>query len=112
MIRRSIFFLLLSLWGITSQAQALHEYNDSVVLSNDQVSIVLHTATGMVDYHFTEGGALTNTVAYVQDINTGMLSTAGLEQHPYSTDAVEDSLGKGIRINIKHMDDRHALYLL
>lgn len=112
MIRHSIFFLLLSLWGITSQAQALHEYNDSVVLSNDQVSIVLHTATGMVDYHFTGGGTLTNTLAYVQDINTGMLSTADLEQHPYSTDAVEDSLRKGVRINIKHMDDKHALYLL
>jgi len=100
------------LWGITSQAQALHEYNDSVVLSNNQVSVVLHTATGTVDYYFAGGGSLDNTVAYVQDINTGLLSTASLGQHPYSTDAVEDSLGKGIRINIKHMDDRHALYLL
>jgi len=112
MTRRSILIFLPGLWGITSQAQALHEYNDSVVLSNSQVSIILHTATGTVDYHFAGGGSLDNTVAYVQDINTGMLSTASLEQHPYSTDAVEDSLGKGIRINIKHMDDRHALYLL
>jgi len=112
MIRHSIFFLLLSLWGTTSQAQALHEYNDSVVLSNHRVRIVLHNTTGMVDYYFAGGVSLTNTVAYVQDINTGMLSTASLEQHPYSTDAVEDSLGKGIRINIKHMDDKHSLYLL
>lgn len=112
MMRRLMLILLPSLWGIASQAQAFHEYNDSVVLSNDQVSIVLHTASGTVDYHFTGGSFLYNTVAYVQDINTGMLSTANLEQHPYSTDAVEDSLGKGIRINIKHMDDKHALYLL
>ncbi|HVV04031.1 MAG TPA: hypothetical protein VHC96_07385 [Puia sp.] len=112
MTRHSILVTLLSLWGITSQAQALHEYNDSIVLSNQQVRIILHTNTGMVDYHFAGGGFLDNTIAYVQDLNTGMLTTADLEQHPYSTDAVEDSLGKGIRINIKHMDDKHALYLL
>lgn len=97
---------------MTSQAQSLHEYNDSVVLSNSQVSIVLHTTTGQVDYHFAGGSSLDNTIAYIDDINTGMLTTASLEQHPYSTDAIEDSLGKGIRINIKHMDDKHALFLL
>jgi len=112
MPRHLINVILLSLWGISSQAQALHEYNDSVVLSNDQVSVVLHTGTGKIDYRFTGGADIHSTVAYIEDVNTGMLSTADLEQHPYSTDVVEDSLGKGIRINIKHMDDKHALYLL
>lgn len=109
---RSIILSILSLWGLTPQAQTLHEYSDSVVLSNDQVRIILHTNTGKVDYHFTGGITLDNTVAYIREINTGLLTTAGLDQHPYSTDAIQDSLGRGVRINIKHMDDRHALYLL
>ncbi|MBN9385335.1 MAG: hypothetical protein J0H74_31550 [Chitinophagaceae bacterium] len=108
-----ITILFLSgLWGSSLQAQTVQEYADSVVVSTDGAAVILHTATGKVDYHFTDGIVLDNTVAYIQELRTGYLSTADLALHPYSTDAVEDSLGKGIRINIKHMDDRHALYLL
>src|SRR5258705_2393145 len=103
---------LLSLPGLSLQAQSMHEYPDSVVLSTGQAAIVLHTASGKVDYRFASGITLDNTVAYIEELHSGNLSTAGLGQHPYSTDAVQDSLGNGIRINIKHMDDRHALYLL
>jgi hypothetical protein len=103
---------LLSLREHPLQAQSLQEYADSVVLSAGGTAVVLHTTTGKVDYRFADGIVLENTVAYIQELRTGYLSTTDLAQHPYSTDVVEDSLGKGIRINIKHMDDRHALYLL
>lgn len=107
-----IVILLMSLPGLTLQAQDLREYADSVVLSTNAAAVVLHARTGKVDYRFGDGIVLDNTVAYIQELNTGYLSTADLGQHPYSTDVVADSLGKGIRINIKHMDERHTLYLL
>src|SRR5882762_10365733 len=113
MKNRFIFVLsILSLQGSSLRAQSLHEYSDSVVLSTGEASVVLHTATGKVDYHFAGGIAMYNTVAYLQDMYAGGFSTASLGQHPYSTDAVQDSLGTGIRINIKHLDDQHPLYLL
>ena len=107
-----VVLLLLGLRGSSLQAQSVREYTDSVVVSTDEAAVVLNVRTGMVDYRFTPGIVLDNTVAYLQDVRTGYLSTADLGQHPYSTDVVEDSLGKGVRINIKHMDDRHDLYLL
>jgi hypothetical protein len=110
--RLIIVLILTGPWLSQLQGQTLHEYPDSVVLSGEQASIVVHTATGKIDYHFAGGVRLDNTVAYVRDLSMGKLFTSDLEQHPYSTDAVQDSLGSGIRINIRHMDDRHALYLL
>src|SRR5258707_15433151 len=98
---RTITLCLLSLWGSTPQAQTFHEYKDNVVFSNYQASINLHTNTGKIDYHFAGGITLENTVAYLRDINTGLLSTAGLDQHPYSTDGIQDSLVVDLRINIK-----------
>jgi len=108
-----IVFLFLSLAGRSVRAQAvLHEYNDSVVLSNEGVSVVLHLATGRVDYRFSHGVRMDNTVAFVEDIHEGYLSTSGLSSHPYSADRIADSLGSGLRINIKHMDAGKPLYLL
>jgi hypothetical protein len=98
--------------GPSLQAQTLHEYPDSVVLDNDQARVTLHLATGKVDYRFSSGVALTNTVGYLREPGGDVLSTSDLAQHPYSTDDVQDSLGNGIRMNIRHMDDKHGIYLL
>ncbi len=98
--------LLLPGWRL--QAQTLKEYADSVVVNDDQVRIVLHTANGAIDYHFAGGTDIYNAVGYVLDTRTGLLLTTSLAQHPYSTEAVHDSLGDGLRINIRHMDDHHA----
>jgi alpha-galactosidase len=113
MLSRS-FFSLLSLMLVQSRAnaQTLHEYPDSVVLSGEQVTVIINTVTGRLNYRFTNGITLDNTIAYVEDIHSGRLSSADLRQHSCSTERVRDSLGKGIRINIKHMDDRQPLYLL
>lgn len=110
---RTIFSLIsfLLMQGL-AKAQTLHEYNDSVVLSNAQVTVTVNTVAGRLNYRFTNGITLDNTVAYVEDIHAGFLSSASLHQHPYSIDPIEDSIGKGVRINIKHMDERQPLYIL
>jgi len=94
------------------QAQTVKECPDSVVVSDASVRVVLHTASGAVDYHFPGGIDLYNTVGYVVDTRAGLALTTGLAQHPYSTEAVHDSLGDGIRINIRHKDEHHAISLL
>ena len=104
----SLFFLLQGL----ANAQTLREYKDSVVLSNSQVAVTVNTGTGRLSYRFSDGIALDNTVAYMEDVHSGRLSSADYSLHPYSIDPVDDSLGKGSRINIKHMDERQPLYLL
>ncbi|GGB02391.1 hypothetical protein [Puia dinghuensis] len=106
------FCLCLIFSGWRLQAQTLKEYPDSVVLYDSQVRIVFHTANGAIDYHFAGPTDVYNAVGYVLDTRTGLLLTTSLAQHPYSTDAVHDSLGDGIRINIRHMDDRHAISLV
>src|SRR5260221_10530462 len=69
----SLFFFLL-LQGRTN-AQALQEHKDSLVLSNSQVTVTVNTATGKLSYRFSNGIHLDNTVAYVDDIHSGRLST-------------------------------------
>ena len=93
-------------------AQTVHDYADSLVVSNDRVTVVIHAATGKVDYRLSGGIVLDNTVACVEDLHYGRLSTADFGQHPYSVDSVTDSLGSGIRINIRHADDQKPLYIL
>ena len=107
-----VMILFLILPGSHLQAQTLNEYPDSVVLHDDQVRIVLHTANGAIDYHFAGGIDIYNAVGYVLDTRTGLLLTTSLAQHPYSTEAIHDSLGAGLRINIRHMDAGHTLSLL
>src|SRR5579872_4414500 len=109
---RYTLWLLLIMLGYRLQAQTLKEYPDSAVLHSDHIRIVLHTAGGAIDYHFAGGIDMYNTVGYVLDTHSGLLLTTGLAQHPYSTDVLHDSLGDGMRINIRHMDDRHAISLL
>jgi len=108
------FFSLLSLILLQGRAnaQALKEYKDSLVLSNQQVAVIVNKVTGKLNYRFTNGILLDNTVAYVEDVHSGRLSSADLRRHSCSTEQLQDSLGKGIRISIRHSDDRQPLSLL
>src|SRR5882757_8467896 len=113
MLSRSFFSLLsLLLLQGRANAQALKEYKDSLVLSNQQVAVIVNKVTGKLNYRFTNGILLDNTVAYVEDVHSGRLSSADLRRHSCSTERVRDSLGKGIRISIRHTDDRQPLFLL
>jgi alpha-galactosidase len=75
---------------------------DSAVFSGQQVSVVLHRASGKVDYRFTSGVTLSNTVAYVNDLHVGYLCSADYPRHSWHTAPFRDSLGKGIRIRLSH----------
>ena len=116
-MRRIIRISIVVWWWLAGpigrmQAQTVKEYPDSVVVNDGSVSVVLHTGDGAVDYHFPGGIDLFNTVGYVVDTRSGLVLTTGLGQHPYSTETIHDSLGDGVRINIRHMDEHHAISLL
>ncbi|HEY4147991.1 MAG TPA: hypothetical protein VGM41_03640 [Chitinophagaceae bacterium] len=98
--------LLFVLFPVVLRAQEVHEYTDSLVVSNGQATVVVNTVTGKLDYRFAGGIRLSNTVAYVADIHLGYIATAGFGQHPCSVDRVQEGGEKAVRINIKHIDDR------
>ena len=93
-------------------SQSLHTYKDSVVLVNSQVHLTIHLSTGKTDYRFSNGISLYNTVAYVEDLHAGFLSTADPGLHAYSIAHISDTLGSGVRINIRHIGKGRPLYLL
>src|SRR5258708_19730306 len=100
--RRSIFALLfLSLLHQPSEAQTVHEYNDSVVLSNSQVAVILNTTTGKLNYRFANGITLDNTVAYGEDIHSVPLTPTHSSPHPYTINPIKDHLVNSMRITFK-----------
>lgn len=103
----SIIFLLGNI-----HAQTWKEDHDSLVLTNNKFSVILQLTTGKVTYRFPGGIVLDNTIAYIDDLHYGRLSSPDFSLHPYSIDQFTDSLGKGAIINIRHMDDQKPLYLL
>jgi alpha-galactosidase len=93
-------------------AQELNEFKDSLVLFNQQVKIIAYNGTGRVSYRFLNGVFAKNTVAYINDIHFGYMSSADFSEHYFAVDHINDSVGIGIRFNIKHSDDRHKLILI
>lgn len=98
------FLLLgtLSAWG----------RNDSLVLSNDQVRIVVDRASGKVSYYFKNGVSLQNTVACMEDVHAGYLVTAVFGRHLATTAPILDSFGKGTHLKIEHDDEQLPLRLV
>jgi alpha-galactosidase len=72
------------------------------VFSGQQVSVTLHRSSGKVDYHFSSGIILNNTVAYVNDLRTGYNCSADYPQHSWQTENFHDTLGAGIHIYMTH----------
>lgn len=93
-------------------AQQVREAAGSVVLWNGQVSITVHTANGKTDYRFSNGIILSNTIAYVEDIKAGLLTSSSYGQHRYSINHIKDSMGAGTRLTIVHIDDKHPFSLV
>ena len=110
-MKRLIVVILISGLAGFASAQKVYDYNDSLVLSNNRVTVIVHAGTGMVDYRLAGGIRLENTVAYIDDLHYGMVSTADPGVHAYSIDSVADSLGRGLRINFRHLDNQRPLYL-
>ncbi|HEY0273436.1 MAG TPA: hypothetical protein VGC22_09645, partial [Chitinophaga sp.] len=64
-------------------AQELHEYSDSVVMSSDDVVFRADLRTGTVSYRYRNGTQLNNTVAYVEDVHAGKITSADFATHQY-----------------------------
>jgi alpha-galactosidase len=83
-------------------AQQTQVAGDSLVVSNQHVRVVANLHSGVVHYRFTSGTQLENTTAYVEDVKTGYFSSTSLSRHSFTTDNINDPLGKGICINLVH----------
>ena len=107
-----ICFFFFLLWQGRANAQAVHEYTDSLVVSGSQVTVVINSATGMVSYRFSGGASISNTVAYMEDLSGAYNYSADFSQHPFSTETIQDGFGTGMRINLQHTDAAHRFALL
>jgi len=101
-------------WLLAGQlpAQQLQDGKDSLVLTNNQVRVVVNHASGKVSYYFRNGVQLLRTTAYVEDVHAGMLGTADFSRHTTATDTIQGTLGKGISLRITHADDKQPLSLV
>lgn len=72
----AIFLLPLSLAG-----QSVKEYPDSLTISSGNVHITVLRRTGKVDYRFSNGVILSNTVAAFRDEQYGYFTSTSFHQH-------------------------------
>jgi len=89
--------------GLHPIIDLITQYREVVKLKNTYVD----TLPKLVDKNSRVHTTFNLTIA-----PTGRLSSADLRRHSCSTERVRDSLGKGIRISIRHTDDRQPLFLL
>ncbi|MCR8557629.1 hypothetical protein KXD93_08245 [Mucilaginibacter sp. BJC16-A38] len=92
-------------------AQDLRNYKDSTVISNPQVKVVVDNIKGRISYRFASGAYAENTVAYINDVNLGYFASSDFSTHTVTSANISDSLGTGLKIDIKHTDDKLKLSL-
>ncbi|MBO9561144.1 MAG: hypothetical protein J7621_00160 [Niastella sp.] len=85
-----------------ARSQQTQVAGDSLVVSNQHVRVVANLHSGVVHYRFTSGTQFENTIAYVEDVKVGYFSSTSLSRHSFTTDNINDPLGKGICINLVH----------
>jgi len=85
---------------------------DSLVVSNSFVKVVANLHSGKVHYRFASGTQWENTTAYVQDLSRGLFSSETFTRHSFTTDDINDPLGKAICINFVHEDADRSLRLV
>lgn len=109
-----IYFLLLFCFIISasSPAQQTQVTGDSLVVRNPYVSVVANLHTGKVHYRFASGAQFENTVAYVEDVKAGYFISTAFARHSFTTDPVNDPLGKGICINLVHEEADKSVRLI
>jgi alpha-galactosidase len=95
--------------GIAQQKQVA---GDSLVISNPYLKLVVDLTSGKLSCRFTSGAQFENATAYVQDVKAGRFSSAGYSRHSFTTDDVDDPLGKGICVNLSHEDAGKAIRLV
>jgi len=83
-------------------AQKVTKYDDSLVVSTGGSSVSVNYKTGRLNYRFGNGVVLDNTIAYVNELTDGYISTSACRVHQAATGEFENDLGKGIRVIIRH----------
>lgn len=98
------YFLLLLIFiePAIVYAQQTQVAGDSLVVSNQHVRVVANLHSGAVHYRFASGTQFENTTAYVEDVKAGYFNSTDLSRHSFTTDNINDPLGKGICINLVH----------
>lgn len=95
-----------------SKAQDVQKRADSYIFSNAQVKITVDTHRGLVSYVFANGTHIDNTVAYVNDIKAGRFTSADFATHSITSEAIDDKVGKGSTLIVKHSDNQHKIALI
>lgn len=103
-IRNISFAGLLCMAYGNLQAQTVTSSADSLVVSNAYLKLSVDNHTGKVSYLFSNGVRLQNTVATIEELNTGKMTSTDFSQHSYSTAPMQDASGKGVTISIIHSD--------
>jgi hypothetical protein len=106
-----LFSLLLASYKSDAQQQ-VNKYADSLVIHNQGTSVSVNYKTGCISYHFSSGIALSNTIAYINDISSGYLSTADCKLHQAAIDTIDNTVGRGIRLVVKHTGNDKGIALV
>ena len=102
---------LLLLQNIAS-AQKITKYPDSLTVSTERSSVLVNNKTGQLTYHFSNGVVLNNTIAYVNELSTGLTTTSACKIHQATTDEFSNETGKGVRVVIKHWGNNAGITLI
>ncbi|MEZ2338681.1 hypothetical protein AB6735_23735 [Mucilaginibacter sp. RCC_168] len=103
--------IVLLICGQCAFAQKTITTVDKLEMITSYVTIKLDAHTGMVNYTFFNGIRIENTVAYINDIKSGVTSSADFANHEFVTAEVHDSIGTGRQIIITHSDQKHPFIL-
>ena len=102
--RKTLITLLLCLSLALVFGQQKQVAGDSLVVSNSFVKVVANLHSGKVHYRFASGTQWENTIAWLQDTHYGLFSSETFTRHSFTTDEINDPLGKAIVINFVHED--------
>lgn len=101
-------FLLSSI----ASAQKITKYEDSLVVNTNESSVSVCYKTGYVNYRFGNGTSIDNTIAYINDISLGYISTSGCKMHQATVDTFSNDNGDGVRITVKHWGNNAHIVLV
>lgn len=103
----SLFAFILSAQSL--QAQQLTKSTDNASIGSAQLKISVDKSSGAVNYAFSNGTHIDNAIAYVNDISTGYLPSTDLADHTCTVENINDKIGQGLCLTLKHSDAKHAI---
>jgi alpha-galactosidase len=110
LLRPVVVFALL-LFSQRSFAQKIYTTANRFEVNTQEFTIALDAHSGMINYTFANGIRLNNTVAYINDLKLGMVSTADFSKHTFTNTKVHDNLGDGMDFTVTHSDNKYPFVL-